>query len=93
MHWSIYAAATTAADDDIVVGEGEAIVFVPPAEVPGLDLAPSAARTVPGFLESATYRLVADRARTLAQVAAVTADFDDIVAAADAVATDGALAA
>jgi DnaK suppressor protein len=88
VRWWVYAAATTAADADIVVGEGEAIVFVPPGDVAGLALAPSAARTLPGFLDSATYRLVADRARTAAQVAAVIADFDDIVAAADDVATD-----
>jgi RNA polymerase-binding transcription factor DksA len=87
-HWSIYTAASTADDSDIVVGEGADITFVEPADIPGLTLSPSAARNVLPFLESAAYRLVADRARMLAQVDATTADFDDIVAAADAVATD-----
>jgi RNA polymerase-binding transcription factor DksA/predicted NUDIX family NTP pyrophosphohydrolase len=87
-HWSIYTASTTAGDADIVVGEGADITFVEPAAVGGLALSPSAARNVPAFLDSTAYRLIADRARTLAQVDATSADFHDIVAAAEAVATD-----
>jgi RNA polymerase-binding transcription factor len=87
-HWSIYTASTTARDAEIVVGEGADITFVAPADVAGLTLAPSAARNVPAFLSSTAYRLITDRARTLAQVDATAADFDDIVAAADTVATD-----
>ena len=87
-HWSIYTASSTATDSDIVVGEGADITFVSPTDVAGLTLSPSAARNVPAFLDSTAYRLIADRARTLAQVEATAADFDDIVAAADAVATD-----
>ena len=61
-YWHVFAAPTSAGDADIVVGEGADIVFVPPAEVAGLDLAPSAARILPEFLGSPLHRALAARA-------------------------------
>jgi 8-oxo-dGTP diphosphatase len=55
VHWHVYAASTTATDGDIVVGEGADILLVPPADIPGLDLAPSAAAVLPGFIGSALH--------------------------------------
>jgi 8-oxo-dGTP pyrophosphatase MutT (NUDIX family) len=52
----LWAAATVATDQDIVVGEGRQIVFVPPEEAIDLDLGGSAAYFVPEFLASARYR-------------------------------------
>lgn len=52
----VYAAATTATDDDIVVGEGRQIVFVDPATFGELPLTASAARILPEFLASERYR-------------------------------------
>jgi 8-oxo-dGTP pyrophosphatase MutT (NUDIX family) len=51
----IYAAATTATDDDVVLGEGRAIVFVAGEDVLGLDLGTSARRFLPAFLASPAY--------------------------------------
>ena len=64
-HWFVYAAATSARDEDIVVGEGADIVFVRPEDTSGLDLAPSAARILPEFLGSPLHRaLTAEAARS-----------------------------
>lgn len=54
-HMALYAAATTATDADIVLGEGRQIVFVDPAAVLGLPLSDSARAVLPGFLESDVY--------------------------------------
>jgi 8-oxo-dGTP pyrophosphatase MutT (NUDIX family) len=58
MHHSyrVYAGRVDLSDDDIVVGEGRAIVFVDPAETSGLDLAESTAHFLPRFLASEDYR-------------------------------------
>jgi 8-oxo-dGTP diphosphatase len=53
-----YHAATSAVQDDVVLGEGQAMVFLPPAEVLALDLATTAALLVPGFLSSPEYTFV-----------------------------------
>jgi len=53
--WHVYAAASSATDADIVVGEGADIRFVSPAVVAGLDLLPAAHTLVTRFLESSTY--------------------------------------
>jgi len=50
-----YVAATTATDDDVVVGEGRRIVFVDPDHVADLPLTASAAAFLPGFLSGAVY--------------------------------------
>lgn len=53
---AFYAAATTATDDDIVLGEGRQIVFVPPGVALDLELTGSAALTLPRFLASDLYQ-------------------------------------
>jgi 8-oxo-dGTP pyrophosphatase MutT (NUDIX family) len=51
----LWTASTDATDEDIRVGEGRQIVFVPPAAIAGLALGGSAAYFVPAFLASSTY--------------------------------------
>ncbi|MFN8168981.1 MAG: NUDIX hydrolase [Candidatus Nanopelagicales bacterium] len=61
--WHLYAAATTATDDDVVLGEGRALVFVAHDDVLDLDLGTSARRFLPAFLASPAYAgLVAEAA-------------------------------
>ena len=55
-HYRVYAGQVDLTDDDIVLGEGRAIVFVDPAEVGTLDLAESCAHFLPQFLASDLYR-------------------------------------
>ncbi len=55
-HYRVYVGSVDLTDDDIVVGEGRAIVFVDPADVPALDKAESCASFVPRFLSSELYR-------------------------------------
>ena len=52
---AVFAGATTAADADVVCGEGRQIVFVDPAVVPTLPLSQAAAIVVPQFLDSPEY--------------------------------------
>lgn len=57
--WHIYCAATTAHEEDIVLGEGQAMRFITPDAARALDLGTSAAYFVPLFLDSPEYaRLV-----------------------------------
>jgi len=53
--WHVYAAASSATDADVVVGEGADIRFVSPAVVAELDLLPASRFLVAQFLESSTY--------------------------------------
>lgn len=55
----VYTAATTATDDDIVLGEGRRIVFVDPATLDQLPLTASATRILPELLASDRYRSLA----------------------------------
>lgn len=59
--WWVYCAPTTASDQDIVLGEGEAIVFVAPDRARTLDFGGAAAYFVPLFLASEDYRRLAVR--------------------------------
>ncbi len=59
-HYRVYAGATDLGDDDIVLGEGQAIVFVDPADIDSLDLSESCAHFVVPFLGSETYRRMRD---------------------------------
>lgn len=60
-HWKIWVARVSLGDADIVLGEGRQIVFVDPATVGELDLAPATAHLLPMFLGSEVYaRLTAD---------------------------------
>ena len=54
--YRVYAGRVDLTDDDIVVGEGRAIVFVDPADLGTLDMAESCAHFVPQFLASDLYR-------------------------------------
>jgi 8-oxo-dGTP diphosphatase len=54
--YHLWTAATALTDDDIVLGEGQQIVFVDPAAVERLDLTESAAHYLPRFLGSDLYR-------------------------------------
>ena len=58
-HWHIYCARTDARQEDVVVGEGRAMVFTPPEKVAALDLAFSASFFAPLFLASEQYRRLA----------------------------------
>ncbi len=61
--YRVYAAGVDLTDEDIVLGEGRAIVFVDPAETDTLDKAESCAHFLPLFLASDLYdRLHAGRA-------------------------------
>jgi 8-oxo-dGTP diphosphatase len=55
-HYRVYAGRVDLTDDDIVLGEGRAIVFVDPDETHALDRAESCAHFLPLFLDSETYR-------------------------------------
>src|SRR4051812_33857786 len=55
-HYEVYAGRVDLTDEDIVVGEGRAIVFIDPAATSGLDLAESTAHFLPRFLASDRYR-------------------------------------
>jgi 8-oxo-dGTP pyrophosphatase MutT (NUDIX family) len=57
----VYYAPTDATQDEIVLGEGQAMVFLTPEEALALDLGVTAALLVPGFLASAQYRALAQR--------------------------------
>ena len=54
--WHIYCARTTARQKDVILGEGDAMVFTDPARIPALDLGVNAAFFLPRFLASAEYR-------------------------------------
>jgi 8-oxo-dGTP diphosphatase len=61
----VWVAATGLTDADIVLGEGRQIVFVEPSRLEQLDLGASAARMLPEFLASSTYRALVAEARDL----------------------------
>jgi 8-oxo-dGTP pyrophosphatase MutT (NUDIX family) len=54
--WHVYYASTAARQEDVVLGEGDAMVFTPPERIPSLDLGVSARFFVPRFLASAEYQ-------------------------------------
>lgn len=54
--YRVYVGGVDLTDDDIVLGEGRAIVFVDPAVTDALDQAESCAYFLPLFLASETYR-------------------------------------
>jgi 8-oxo-dGTP pyrophosphatase MutT (NUDIX family) len=58
----VYCAPTDATQDEIVLGEGQAMVFLTPQEALARDLGVTAALLVPGFLASSQYRALAQRA-------------------------------
>ena len=54
-HWQVWAGRVDLTDDDIVCGEGRRIVFVDPARLGELDLAPATAHFLRPWLQSPTY--------------------------------------
>ena len=54
-HWQVWAGRVDLTDDDIVCGEGRRIVFVDPARVGELDLAPATAHFLRTWLQSPAY--------------------------------------
>jgi 8-oxo-dGTP diphosphatase len=60
-----YHGVTGATQDDVVLGEGQAMVFLPPEEALARDLATSASVVLPGFLASREYALAASSAPIL----------------------------
>ena len=54
--WHIYYARTTAQQEDITLGEGDAMVFTAPERIPSLHLGVSAAFFLPRFLASAEFQ-------------------------------------
>ncbi len=58
--YRVYAGRVDLTDDDIVLGEGRAIVFVDPAATRALDQAESLAHFLPLFLTSDLYRQLCD---------------------------------
>lgn len=62
VEWFVYAAATTATEADLVLGEGQALRFVSPEEADTLDTSFSAAYFVSHFLRSPTYQQIAQAA-------------------------------
>src|SRR5690349_191543 len=59
VEWFVYYAPTGARQDDIVLGEGQAMVFLAPDDARSRELADSAAVLVPRFLDSADYQRLA----------------------------------
>jgi len=57
--WHVYLAATQACDEDIVLGEGQAMRFRAPDELPTLDLSFSARLLLPRLLASPIYAAAA----------------------------------
>ncbi len=54
--WYVYCGPTRAQQRDVVLGEGQAMVFTAPADILALDLSASAAFFLPLFLASPDYR-------------------------------------
>ena len=59
IHHHVYVAGTTATDEDVVLGEGQAMVFVDPGRLSDLPLASSAGMLLPPLLVSPVYRRLA----------------------------------
>ncbi|MFI5911588.1 NUDIX hydrolase [Dactylosporangium sp. NPDC051541] len=57
----VFYGPTDAVQDDVVLGEGQAMVFLTPEEALARDLGVTAALLLPGFLASPEYRALADR--------------------------------
>jgi 8-oxo-dGTP diphosphatase len=59
--WHVYYARTTARQEDVIVGEGQAMIFMPPEQALALDLGFSARFFIPRFFASSAYRQLADQ--------------------------------
>lgn len=54
--WHVYCGATVARQEDVVLGEGDALRFVTPADAADLPFASRVDAVVPAFLSSGQYR-------------------------------------
>ncbi len=54
--WHVYCARTSARQDDVILGEGDAMEFTDPARIPALNLGISARFFLPLFLASEQYQ-------------------------------------
>ncbi len=61
VEYFIYTAPTDARQEDIVIGEGEAMEFIAPEDALALDLAATARELLPEFFASETYLRLARR--------------------------------
>ncbi len=59
VEWHVYATALPVTGEDVVLGEGQALDFVPVDRVAGLALSDVTERVLPPFLASGTYRRLA----------------------------------
>jgi 8-oxo-dGTP pyrophosphatase MutT (NUDIX family) len=59
----VFCGPTDATQDDVVLGEGQAMVFLTPQEALARDLGVTAALLVPGFLASPQYRALVERGK------------------------------
>jgi 8-oxo-dGTP diphosphatase len=57
----VFSGPTEATQDDVVLGEGQAMVFLTPDEILALDLGVTASLLVPEFLASQRYKTLAER--------------------------------
>jgi 8-oxo-dGTP diphosphatase len=57
----VFCAPTDASQEDVVLGEGQAMVFLTPGDALGRDLGVTAKLVLPRFLESPQYRALAGR--------------------------------
>jgi 8-oxo-dGTP diphosphatase len=60
--WHVFCAPTEAGEDDLVLGEGQALRFVPPRELFALDLHPVARAILTDFVASLAYARAASEA-------------------------------
>jgi 8-oxo-dGTP diphosphatase len=56
VEWYLYCAATSARQEDVILGEGEAMEFIAPADALALDLGPTARMLLPEFLAGPIYQ-------------------------------------
>lgn len=61
VEWYLYCAATDARQEDVVLGEGEAMEFIAPEDALALDLGPTARELLPKFFASEDYQRLARR--------------------------------
>lgn len=56
VEWSLFCAPTSARQEDVILGEGEAMEFIAPADALDLDLVPTARMLLPEFLAGPVYQ-------------------------------------
>jgi 8-oxo-dGTP diphosphatase len=61
VEWHLYCAATDARQEEVVLGEGDAMEFIAPKDALALDLAATPRALLPGFFASETYARLARR--------------------------------